>query len=863
MQLHARLTMYALLSETEADFRSLILAQLGNDLDAGELFHPDMLAKMQDRFKKEHHYEPSSLRDLLSYADMGDVEQILRTHKTRLSSEPAEMLRVIGPRFAQLIPIRNRVMHSRPINFTDLPTVLQFCELLVAKFPSLFPDLTTASQMLRDDPSFVLQQTIPAADSDAACAHNLPFPDFDETGFIGREADLKLLHKHLRGPYPVVSILGEGGLGKTSLALKAAYEILDETQHTFDAIIWSSSKSAQLTPHDIRDIDHAIRDSLGLLKHAATSLTSENLEDPAAEIHAYMREYRVLLILDNLENVLDARIRSFLEGIPQGTKIILTSRIGLQAMDFPITLRPMEESVDLLRAVASARGVEGLTQTSNKQLEIYCKRLHHNPLAIKWFVAAVQYGQRPEEVLQEQGLLLDYCMSNVYKHLTEDCRTVLSIFQTLGKSLGMAHLVAISGLEAAKARAALYQLDRANMITMQSIPMGTSYETTYAINHLALAFLNKHHVVGNADRAMIQKHQRQFIAMVEAVSGEAETDPFSIRTIHATTETQIVVAGMLRNALDAVRGKRIADADFAAADSLLEQAKGIAPDFFEVFRAEGYIRYRAKRVSEAVLAYEAAIELKADHAPLRLWFGQLLLHEGNLSDAKTQLDMASSLMPSEPRIQIEHARLHLYQRDFAQTRNLLTQFITDSALTDTYKRQAHDLLVQSHIREAEEELNANRSPIQALPCFEHARAAYDAVPGELMDIKIKQKVAKGLTTASRIEKNLRVGDLGQRAYAIRKWCEDVQLEVSRAEAEVIERKGQVVGATFEGVISRMEHGYGFIKVIDKRPIRDVFFHRTSIVGRWFEFQVGLRVRFVMERDDEGRYRAVQVTPFKQ
>ncbi|HWE94631.1 MAG TPA: hypothetical protein VG269_11765 [Tepidisphaeraceae bacterium] len=121
----------------------------------------------------------------------------------------------------------------------------------------------------------------------------------------------------------------------------------------------------------------------------------------------------------------------------------------------------------------------------------------------------------------------------------------------------------------------MLQLDGANMITMRSVPSGASYETTFSINHLALTFLNQHHVVPAAKRAEIEKRRRRFTAMVEEVRGVIKSAPFSRRTIRARTETEIMVAGILLSALDAV--KTPSRADFAAAEGYLEQAKSIAP----------------------------------------------------------------------------------------------------------------------------------------------------------------------------------------------------------------------------------------------------------------------------------------------
>ena len=103
------------------------------------------------------------------------------------------------------------------------------------------------------------------------------------------------------------------------MALKVAYELLDDAQEQFDAIVWVSAKTTTITGHEFRRINNAIEDSLGPSKRAAAELgANPTIEDPIREVHEYLENFRVLLILDNLETVLDARLREFLLELPPG-----------------------------------------------------------------------------------------------------------------------------------------------------------------------------------------------------------------------------------------------------------------------------------------------------------------------------------------------------------------------------------------------------------------------------------------------------------------------------------------------------------------------------------------------------------------
>ena len=248
---------------------------------------------------------------------------------------------------------------------------------------------------LANDPSHVLSLTINLiSDIDGAPQNNLPVPDFDETGFFGRRAQLDRIKKAIKGAYPVVSILGDGGIGKTSLALKVAYELLDDPKQQFDTLVWVTAKATVLTVNEIRRISDAVQDSLGLFAMAARELGGDpEAEDPTAELLSYLETFKVLLFLDNMETVLDQRLRDFLLELPLGSKVVITSRIGL-GIENPVQLAPLteDESANLLRAVARIRQVPFLQELPQETILELAKAMSGHPAYINWFVSVFKRG---------------------------------------------------------------------------------------------------------------------------------------------------------------------------------------------------------------------------------------------------------------------------------------------------------------------------------------------------------------------------------------------------------------------------------------------------------------------------------------
>jgi len=359
-------TLVALLSAIETDVRALIVEYLApcgeTKAILGEKAYEVAVGRLvRDTGPAE---EPTT-SSLANYLDFQEAWDLLNAHRQALPASLASFLAANTREFQALSEIRNRVMHARSLVFDDLAKASAIVDSFRRESPIKWPSLLQVRQQLDRDPGSVLGMAIPRGESDGELSHNLPTPDFDETGFVGRSDLVTAVIDLCLGPYPVVTIKGEGGLGKSALALRAAYDMLAKPAQPFDTIVWASSKTTQITPNEIKKIEGAITDSLGLIGAVASELTGQQVTDPVSEVLEYLQEFNVLLILDNLETVLDDRVRSFVEQVPQGSKLLLTSRIGLGAYEYPVELGPLTggEAGQFARELAKARS--GTTKTGS------------------------------------------------------------------------------------------------------------------------------------------------------------------------------------------------------------------------------------------------------------------------------------------------------------------------------------------------------------------------------------------------------------------------------------------------------------------------------------------------------------------
>src|SRR5580704_15703737 len=141
-----------------------------------------------------------------------------------------------------------------------------------------------------------------------AGVHNLPLA---VTRMIGRDEVVVVLVSRL-SRQRLVTVVGTGGIGKTTLALAVAERMIQSYEHG----VWLVDL-APLT--DPRLVPSAVAGVLGLEIHA---------EDLLPGLVAAVRDRRMLLLLDNCEHVIDATASlaaAVLGGTP-GVNILATSR---------------------------------------------------------------------------------------------------------------------------------------------------------------------------------------------------------------------------------------------------------------------------------------------------------------------------------------------------------------------------------------------------------------------------------------------------------------------------------------------------------------------------------------------------------
>ncbi len=176
--------------------------------------------------------------------------------------------------------------------------------------------------------------------------------------YKARESETTLILNTLlteSSPYTMVSLVGRGGAGKTTLACKIMQDLEREIETVYGLIYLSTRLGLGIT---LEQIYLSIAQSLGepyneLLNYIWTdeSLSDESRLD---SLLSAMRGKKIIILLDNLEDLLDdqgclkdRRLQIFFESFlpaKQPSKLLVTSRRPLQ---LPSHIRDLEQIISL------------------------------------------------------------------------------------------------------------------------------------------------------------------------------------------------------------------------------------------------------------------------------------------------------------------------------------------------------------------------------------------------------------------------------------------------------------------------------------------------------------------------------------
>lgn len=518
--------------------------------------------------KSDGVYDLENAFDLLYGLDLAEKYQVLMRCKSEMEDGSRRYFTSLSAQMMRSVSVRNDIMHGRPLTLDEHVFALSFAQGLLST-PAMWPTLSEIDREYTQNPSVFLERSVQFLDEDSTgeVLHNLPVPDYDDTGFLPRPALERDLKKKILGRHPVVSVLGEGGNGKTALTLRVLYGLVSSNDHPFDAIVWISAKTSQLEVAGVREIESIATNAIDLMA-AAALVEPEGGAEPQERLRKFLAENRVLLVVDNYETVIGDEIARFAEEVPGESKLLFTSRKPVGA-DLSVVVGEfsLEESRVFLRRLIDAYSVQSLRGIPQHELDRYLNQLSCKPLLIKWFVLGVQSGLQPDQIAADRDTALRFCLDNVILTLGDEAQAVLIVLATVPSQLAAGVLAHIARLKHDQVADGLAELSRVGLIEAVASPEGRqifgirSFARTY-VHRLLPPRPEIAEKILSAYRSVEMEFQEQRYRNAG--------NPFKITHFKVTTRPQMLAVKKLKQAMWYSRQTR-----FDLAEQFLYEAKSL------------------------------------------------------------------------------------------------------------------------------------------------------------------------------------------------------------------------------------------------------------------------------------------------
>jgi tetratricopeptide (TPR) repeat protein len=298
--------------------------------------------------------------------------------------------------------------------------------------------------------------------------------------FFGRTEELKEIAEALDPKSRTWGALidGPGGMGKTSLAVRAAY---DCPPGQFDRIIFLSVKDRELDDEGERQLGTFILPGfLEMLNELARELEKPDLvkvteNERIRLILDALESTRTLLILDNLESLTKSdrdQLFTFVKRLPQGCKAILTSRRRIGSSADVLILTKLDETAALQTLAELAEHNPLLARTSEEERRSFNAQTGGNPLLLRW--TAGQLGRGSCRTIADALKFLRNCpadndplefvFGDLAKEFTVEETQVLVALTYFTLPAKVEHIATVADLSVEKTEIALWTLANRSLV---------------------------------------------------------------------------------------------------------------------------------------------------------------------------------------------------------------------------------------------------------------------------------------------------------------------------------------------------------------------------------------------------------------
>jgi hypothetical protein len=266
------------------------------------------------------------------------------------------------------------------------------------------------------------------------CFANLPPAPTD---YVAREElETELSTVLINDRHPIVTLVGRGGIGKTSLALQVLHRLAYSKEDRFSGIVWLSARDIDLLPQGPRLVKPAVLTTKDIAREVTALFQPNDWNEKGFDAEKYLAESLrqaeigpLLLVFDNFETIqqpidvfnwLDTYVRC-------PNKILITTRHRDFRGDYAVEVGGMNENQcdQLVRTTASTLNISAAV-THQFCKDVYRESEGH-PYVVKVLVGESADGRRlrnVERIVASRDDLLDALFERTYARLSPAAKRV-------------------------------------------------------------------------------------------------------------------------------------------------------------------------------------------------------------------------------------------------------------------------------------------------------------------------------------------------------------------------------------------------------------------------------------------------------